>query len=239
MRRPIQNPLCLALLVALAVASLPAAAAEPRTDVPALAAFHEVIYPLWHDAWPKKDLAVVEGLLPQLREHVAALQEAELPQILHEKQAKWDAGVAAVAAAAAAVEQGITAKDGAAVFAAVESLHSDYEGLVRLLRPAMAELDAYHRALYQLYHHDWPGDDPAAVAAGAKLLGERCAALAAAKVPARHAARAESLSEAFAALCAATSELEAAVAGGVEKAALDAAVEAVHGRYEAASSLFD
>ncbi|MCZ7652278.1 MAG: hypothetical protein M5U13_14370 [Thermoanaerobaculia bacterium] len=238
MRRRIPNPLCLALL-ALLLAVWPAAAEEPQGDVPALAAFHEVIYPLWHDAWPKRDLAVVEGLLPQLAEHVAALQGAELPPLLHEKQAKWEAGVAAVAAAADAVEKGVSAKENAAVFEAVESLHSEYEGLVRLLRPAMAELDAYHRALYQLYHRDWPGDDREALAAGAKLLGERCAALAAAKIPARHAARAEALSEAFTALCAATSGLEAAVATGAEKSALDAAVEAVHSRYEATSALFD
>lgn len=229
-----------ALLALLAAPTAPAAAelVEGAGGVPALAAFHDVIYPLWHSAWPSKDLAQMKELLPSVREHVAAVQAAKLPAMLHEKQAKWDAGVLALADAAAAMESALAAGQTQPALDAVEKLHADYEGLVRLLRPASAELDAYHAVLYRLYHHDWPAKAADRIAEDARQLADRCVALQGAAVPKRFASQEAPIRQAFAALCEATRELEA-VAERQDAKALDAAIEKVHTRYESTSKLFE
>jgi len=48
--------------------------------------------PLWHEAWPDKNLGLMRELMPKINEHVAALRKAELPGILRDKKAKWTKG---------------------------------------------------------------------------------------------------------------------------------------------------
>lgn len=229
------------LALALVVATAGLAAAEPVTSsggVPALAAMHEVIYPLWHTAWPAKDLALMKELLPQVKEHVAAVAAAKLPAMLHEKQAKWDAGVASLAAAATALDQALTKDQQQGALDAVEELHADYENLVRVLRPALRELDAYHQVLYQLYHHDWPGKKADAIAADAALLTERCTTLTHVALSKKFAARETEIRKAIATLYEDTTAL-AAAAKAADPTGLDAAVEKVHSQYQAVERLFE
>lgn len=226
------------VVVALAVA-LPLAAQAPtpdpdlRADVPALTDYHEVIHPLWHDAWPNRDLALVGTLLPDAKRHQDALEQAALPGILRDKREAWQAGVAAMRAALTGVEKGLAAGDTQATLDAVEALHADYEKLVRLIRPPIKELDAYHQELYRVVHRLVPAGDLAAMPAAAATLVERCAALQQARLSARLARREATLAPAFAALCTVTAELQA-VAGSGNKAAIEAAVENVHAAYQAA-----
>ena len=81
------------LALAVLVLSVPAFAttvdADVEARVPALSAFHEVVYPLWHDAWPKKDVDALVALSPKVNAGVEAIAKAELPGILR------DAGAAA------------------------------------------------------------------------------------------------------------------------------------------------
>ncbi|HPC81744.1 MAG TPA: hypothetical protein P5234_01340 [Thermoanaerobaculaceae bacterium] len=211
---------------------------ETSSEVPALYAMHEVIHPLWHEAWPNKDLASMRELLPQVEQHVAAVQKAVLPGILRDKQESWTKGVEALAAAAAAMKTALAASDEKGSLDAVEELHARFEGLVRLIRPAMKELDAYHVVLYELYHKALPGKDAARIDTLADGLAARCAELRAAELPKRHAAKEAALRPAFASLCAATAELQALTAE-TPLAALEKAVEKVHTQYQAVEALFE
>ena len=38
--------------------------AETTPNVPALEVFHEVIFKIWHEAWPDKNTAMLRQLLP-------------------------------------------------------------------------------------------------------------------------------------------------------------------------------
>ena len=212
--------------------------AEVKAEVPALSNFHEVIMPLWHDAWPNKNFDLMRQLMPKIREHIATLKKVELPGILREKRAKWDAGLAGVVASADKLEQALAAKEDQAALDATEALHSGYEGLVRTVRPRMAELDAYHQVLYRVYHYDWPNKDYAALKTHADELTTACGTLQKAPVPKRFAAKEAQLREGFATLAAATAEFRTAAAGAASKA-LDAAVETMHTKYRACESLFD
>ena len=225
-------------VVALAVA-VPLAAQAPaqdsdlRSEVPALTDYHDVIHPLWHDAWPNGDLAMVGTLLPEAKRNQDALEKAVLPGILRDKQEAWQTGVASMRAALTEVEKGLAAGDQQATLDAVERLHAAYERLVRLIRPPIKELDAYHQELYRVVHRLVPAGDVAAMPAAAAALVERCTSLQQAKLSTRLATHEATVKAAFAALCAATAELQV-VAGSKDKAKIEAAVDNVHAAYQTA-----
>jgi hypothetical protein len=212
------------------------AIAETRAEVPALMEMHEVIYPLWHEAWPNKDVKMINELLPQVQQHVAAIEKVELPGILRDKQAAWAEQVKALRATCTAYEKAAAAGDTQALLDAVEALHSRFESMVRVIRPVMKELDAYHQVLYTVYHKIMPEKRLADLPAAAAQLVSACSALSVAPIPKRFATREAELKASFAALCEATAQLQAAAS---DPASAPAAVETVHTRYQAAEKLFE
>lgn len=239
MRRTV---LSLAATLLLAAPALSAAELQPtddtRAEVPELTAFHEVIYPLWHEAWPNRDAAMMRELLPQVREHLAAIEKAQLPGILRDKQGKWDAGVKQLRDIVGRYERAAANNDAAALANTVEELHAAYEGLVRLVRPVMKELDAYHQVLYRLYHHDWPGTRLDAVREDARALAIACQTLVGAPLPKRFASRETEVRATFQRLCDATAELQIAAAGS-DLGLLGSVIEKVHSAYQAAEGMFE
>jgi hypothetical protein len=231
----------LAAVVALALTGLRATPGEKdtetRSEVPALTALHEVILPLWHEAWPKKDYKMMKDLLPQARAGVAKVAEARLPGILREKQGAWDQGLVGLKDALARYEAAAASGSEPGLLDAVEALHSHYEGMVRVTRPAMKELEAFHVPLYRVYHHDLAAQDWPAVAASASEMVEACRALAAAPLPKRFVPQEASLRPEIATLCARSDALQA-VASGANRTATAEAVEALHSQYEKVEGLF-
>ncbi|MEW6368485.1 MAG: hypothetical protein AB1714_27975 [Acidobacteriota bacterium] len=211
--------------------------AELKAEVPVLEEFHEVIFPLWHNAWPNKDYALIKELLPQVREYVAKVEKVELPGILRDKKAKWQEGVTALAASAAALDKAVAEGNNQAMLDGVETLHARYEGLVRTVWPVMDELDAYHVVLYQIYHYYLPEKQADKLRAASVDLAKACDTLVAAQVPKRHVAKEAALKEGFAALCEATRELQKAAAGS-DFAVTEKAVEKVHTQYQKVETLF-
>jgi hypothetical protein len=235
--------LCGALALGFAVplgAAEPAAAdslaAETRAEVPALSAFHEVIYPLWHEAWPASDTAMMKKLLPDVRRHVEAVRQAELPGILRDRREAWEKGIAALEVTLEKYERAAAADEGQGLRDAVEELHSRFESLVRIVRPRSQELDAYHVALYRIYHHHTPRKAIDPLRSDASELAEKCEALGAAPAPRRLAARADDWKREVESLCARTAELVAAARGDAWDA-VQTAVEAVHTQYRKLESL--
>lgn len=228
----------LATLAVAAAAPVAANEQETRAEVPALTALHEVIYPLWHEAWPAKNHAQVKELIPALRRGVQAVAEAELPGILRDKQPRWDEGVAALQAAVKQCQVAAMTGQEQPLLDAVEEIHARYEALVRLVRPPMKELDVYHQVLYRLYHHDLPDRNLLAVKAAGVELAERCSVLAAAELPKRAAPRAAVLKAAFGDLCNATESLRQATGSG-DWATITTAIEAVHTTYQQAEGLLE
>ena len=60
--------------------------------------------PLWHDAWPNKDLAQMRQLRPKIEESMAALVKAELLGILRGKRIAGRSGVSAMTNATLALK---------------------------------------------------------------------------------------------------------------------------------------
>ncbi len=226
----------LAALPALSAAQAPQAH-ETASEVPALSAMHDVIMPLWHEAWPAKDVKRMAELAPGIAKHLAEVQAARLPGILRDRQAAWDAGLKQLQASAAAYQAAVDQKDDPALLKAAEALHTDYEKLVRVIRPATPEIDAFHQALYVLFHYDLERFSLPTVKEHVAALKGKMEALAAAALPARHAAKKDAYEAARGRLAGTVDALVTATTGG-DEAKIKAGIEQVHAAYEGLDAVF-
>jgi NADH dehydrogenase/NADH:ubiquinone oxidoreductase subunit G len=216
--------------------------AEPAADavakVPALDAFHEVIYKIWHDAWPNKDASMLQKLLPDVEKGIAEVAGAKLPGILREKKAAWDENVKKLQAISSDYKAAATSKDDPKLLAAAEKLHSQYEAMVRVIRPALKELDDFHAVLYMIYHYYMPEKKSDKIKSSSAELKVKMAALNAAMLPERLKKIEETYTAARAKLSKSVDELEAALPSNNE-AKIKQAIELVHTNYEMLNQLFE
>ena len=120
---------------------------ETSSDIPELWKFHETIYQIWHEAWPEKNIVLLNKLIPDIEEGYAKLKKAQLPPILHEKNDKW---MKAIKDMGIIIEEYIakaTQGDSLALLKSAEDLHAQFEFLVRTIRPVIKELDSFHEEL--------------------------------------------------------------------------------------------
>jgi hypothetical protein len=202
---------------------------ELAASVPELSDLHEVVYPLWHTAYPNKDYAMMKELLPQARELTDKLDKAALPGILRDKQAEWDKGKLELEHALQALDVAIQKNSEEEMLKQTELFHASYEKLVRTIRPLTKELDAFHQELYKVYHYYGPQYDLEQIRAGAAAMQAKIEPLKKSQLPKKLA----------------VVELEKAVAGLVETAKTDskekvlAAIETVHSGYVKIEGMFD
>jgi len=225
-------------LVLFAAAAVPALTQETESTVPELSAFHEVIYPIWHTAYPEKDIAMLKSLVPQVNELAEKVFAAKLPGILREKQAKYDAGLAEFRKSVEAYNAAAKGSDDKAMLDAAEVLHAKYEMLVRILRPVLKEMDAFHKVLYVVYHTHLPAKDWAAIRAAAPDLKAKAEAVTKATLPTRLQAKAEAFAKAADELAKAATVL-AGLEPKADGAAVEQAVQKLHSRYQELEKIFD
>jgi hypothetical protein len=225
-------------LVLLAAAAVPALAQETESAVPEIAAFHEIIYPIWHTAYPDKDIAMLKSLVPQMDELAGKVLAAKLPGILRDKQAKYDAGLAEFRKAVEAYDAAAKGTDDKAMLDAAETLHGRYEMLVRIIRPVLKEMDEFHKVLYVVYHTDLPAKNWDAVRVAAPDLKTKAEAVTQAKLPARLEPKAEAFAKASGELAKAAAVL-AGLGPTADGAAVEQAVLKLHSRYQELEKVFD
>jgi hypothetical protein len=228
------------LLFALTASGIIAYAQRPEetiAKVPALDSFHEVIYKIWHEAWPKKDTALLQQLLPDVEKGIASVASAPLPGILRDKKSVWDEGVKKLQSAGADYKAAVAAKDDAKLMAAAEALHGRFEGLMRAIRPAMKELDEFHAVLYMLYHHYMPKKDAANIRNSAAELQKRMEVLNEAKLPERLSDKDYDFKVARGLLSQSVQMLVQRVQSN-DEGAIKEAVEAVHTNYQSLEKIF-
>jgi hypothetical protein len=211
---------------------------ELSASVPALGALHKVVYPLWHEAYPAKDCAMIKTLLPQMDTLVTELDKAPLPGILRDKKQTWDDGKANMISILEKLHAAAKADDQEAMLKLAEDFHAGYERLVRAVRPVVPELEAFHQELYKLYHYYTPAYDLEKIRGAAAAMTEKMGALKAAQLPKRLADRQEKFQADVSALEAAVAELNATVKTDAREK-VKAAVEKVHTAYQETEKLFD
>lgn len=223
------------------VTSLPAAQdkpAETKSEVPALTAMHEVIYPMWHTGYQSKDYAALRGLVPELKELASKVYAAQLPAILHEKKAKWDEGVAALKKAVEGYDQAAAGKDDQALLKAAEDVHTLYERLNRIIRPVLPEMDAFHQVLYVVFHTYYPEKKYDGIRGAAADLVAKAEALTKAKLSTRLQAKTEAFQKAAAELLASAQALNEAGKAHDHDGMLKG-VDALHAKYQALEKVFE
>jgi hypothetical protein len=225
-------------LVLIAAAAVPALAQETESAVPELTAFHEIIYPIWHTAYPDKDIAMLKSLVPQMNELAGKVFAAKLPGILRDKQAKWETGLAEFRKAVEAYNAAAKGTDDKAMLDAAEVLHARYEMLVRTLRPVLKEMDEFHKVLYVVFHTDLPAKDWEAVRAAAPDLKAKAEAVTKATLPARLQPKADAFAKAADELVKAATVL-AGLGPKADGAAVEQAVLKLHSRYQELEKVFD
>ncbi len=212
--------------------------AEATASVPALDAFHEVIFKIWHEAWPNKNVAMLQQLLPDVEKGISEVASAQLPGILRERRTLWEEGVKKLQSAGSDYKAAAVAKDDARLLAAAEVLHSRFEALMRAIRPALSELEEFHSILYMLYHHFLPAYDAANIKSSAADLKQKMAALNAAQLPARLKQKEPAFQAARAKLSKSVDALESSI-GSNDKKTIKDAVEMVHSDYQALDRVFE
>jgi hypothetical protein len=210
---------------------------DAKADVPALRAMHEVIYPLWHKAWPAKDTQMIKDLLPKVRAHVEAVRTAALPGILRDHKDEWDAGVLQLVEAEKTCEDAAAKSDKQGLLDAVEDLHARFESLMGVTSPVFKQLDDYHVVLYKIYHGSMPAKDLAKIRAQSVELAARAKALSDVPLPKRFADKEKEIKSGITLLWTDTEALRL-TAQKDDLDAIGAAVEKVHASYRTLDELF-
>jgi hypothetical protein len=238
MRKRISSAAVALCALALIISAPALAAAQPQeteSSVPELTAFHDVIYPIWHTAYPEKDYAALRKYAPEVKSGAEKIYAAKLPGILHERQAKWDQGVAEFKKTIDSYQSAAAGTNDEALLAAAEALHSRYEVLVRTIRPVLKEVDDYHKVLYVIYHKYLPDKDYEKIKGVSGDLTVKAEAISKAALPKRLEIRAEAFRKAAAELYEVTKAMAVASPGP----AMASAVEATHAKYQALEKVFE
>jgi cytochrome c556 len=211
---------------------------ETSTEVPELSKFHEVIYKIWHTAWPNKDVAMLKDLLPEVEELGGDLVKTQLPGILREKKTAWEKNIEKMKSVMADYRTAVKEDNGQKLLDAAERLHAQYETMVRVIRPALKELDDFHSALYPLYHYYMPQKDKEKIKASVSVLTQRMQALYKATLPSKFKGKESAFKAAKKELAAALKTLEVSVSGS-DQNRIGKDINAVHSRYEELNKVFE
>jgi hypothetical protein len=212
--------------------------ADAVSEVPELTSFHEVIYRIWHEAWPNKDISMLKQLQPEVEEGISRVAAAALPGILREKRDAWKQGIEQLRISGSAYKAASDADDTTGLLDAAEELHRSFEMLMRLIRPALAELDDFHSSLYMLYHYYLPEYDIEKIRASADELNQKMQALNAAMLPERLQSRDSSFQEARRKLAESVKAFHSIVDTGREES-IKEAIEELHSAYQAVQKIFN
>ena len=208
-----------------------------KASVPALDAMHEVIMPLWHDAWPNKDVKTMAALLPAIEKHFAAVNKAELPMILRDKRAAWVSGLDDMKQTVAAYKAAVAAGDNDALLKAAEKLHTQYEALVKIVRPVLKEMEDFHATLYVLYHYQTKPFQPEKAAESIRTLRVKMDTLNNATLPDRLKAKTETFNAQRARLSQSIDDV-IALLESKDESKIWPAIEMMHTQYENLERIF-
>jgi hypothetical protein len=206
------------------------AAAETVGRVPELEKFHTVIYKLWHTAWPKKDIPMLVALAPEITAGTDSVAKAQLPGILRDKKEPWDKNVAVLQQCAVRYTAAAAGRDSLRLLVEGEKLHMQYEAMVRLIRPPMKELEAFHTELYMLYHHYGPEFDLPKIRNASSTMEEKMNILNSAELPDRYMGKADAFAAARTALSASVSAFRDVVKTD-DRQKITMGIERVHVNY--------
>lgn len=211
---------------------------ETTRSVPELDTVHEVMVPMWHEAWPARDYAAIRTSVEDFEPLLTTLDGARLPGILQDEQARWDEQKALLMGSFRGMRAAAAAGNDEELLAHAEALHMNYEGLVRIVRPLVPELDEFHQHLYGLYHYYAPGYDLEKMRKAVDSMSAVMPRLKAVRLPERLADKKGAFDAAVTQLGGEVAVLLMAVEDPSREEVLEA-MEEVHTAYQAVEAVFD
>ena len=211
---------------------------ETDSNVPELMAFHKVIYPIWHNAYPQKDYTALRSYVDKINSLFEKVYTAKLPGILRDKKAKWQEGLAALKKTVDDYNQAAAGDDDEALLQAAEELHAKYEKMVRIIRPVLKEVDEFHKVLYVVFHKHLPNKEYNQIKNLSGDLKLKAEAITKAELPDRLADKTDAYTRAAKELYVAAIALEKTCISG-EGAAIEAAVDELHTKYQELENIFN
>lgn len=214
---------------------------EITRTVPELIKFHDVIYLIWHEAYPAKDVKALQGYVPDIKSHMTKINDAKLPGILRDKEEKWKEGLSELNKS---VEDYYKASEGTneqAMLDAAEKLHSNFEMMVRIIKPVLKEIEDYHKILYVIYHKYLPDKNYKEISNVMDELINKADAITKVtpdKLAKRLGEKISTYNTAAKELYDATVALKEILKNN-DSAKNDAAVETMHSKYQALEKVFD
>jgi hypothetical protein len=212
---------------------------EIDSSVPELFDFHEVVYPMWHTAYPNKDYALFKQLLPEVNAGVEKIYAAKLPGILRDKEVEWNEGLDKLRISVKNYNKACEANDEAGMLTSAEALHSNYEMLVRIVKPVTKEVDEFHKVLYMIYHQYGPDNNSEELSKAIDDLCLRADELKNCVLPKWATDKKDDFVKAADELYASTKELKELKDSKADEKQIDAGIEKVHTNYQKLESLFD
>jgi uncharacterized protein (UPF0305 family) len=213
--------------------------AETSSDVPELWEFHEVIYQIWHEAWPEKNTTLLKDLIPDIEAGFAKLEQVSLPGILREKQEPWSEGIQEMSGIIDTYKKAANSDQKEALLKAAEDLHSKFEQLVRLIRPVMKEIDYFHQELYMLYHYYMPEYDIEKISASVTELIARMEPIKKANLPARLKDKQQEFEQSKSELSESLNKLQKVIKDESQKEQVLKAIEIMHTKYQIMVGVFE
>ncbi len=211
---------------------------ETSAEVTQLNKFHEVIFPIWHKAYPKKDVAALKSYTSKVKELAELIYNAELPGILRDKKGRWDEGIEKFKNSVDKFIKNSEENNDNELLKSTEELHSNYENLVRIIHPVTEEIDEFHKVLYVIYHYYNPEENYDKIKSVADDFLEKAQKIKEAKLPKKFESKSEEYNTLSDELLSSVKELnEICSAGQNEK--INSAVDKIHLKYQKLESLFD
>lgn len=212
---------------------------EIDSSVPELFDFHEVIYPIWHTAYPEKNYSMLKEMVPDVNSGAEKIYSATLPGILRDKQAEWDNGVTKFRSSVERYDKAMQGTEEAEMLKSAEELHSDFEMLVRIIKPVTKEVDEFHKVLYLIYHRYWPDKNREEFNKAVDDLEMRAAELNGCVLPKWASDKSDEFKVQSQKLYDSTKNLKATKDANEDDYEIEKAIENVHNNYVALEGLFD
>ena len=211
---------------------------ETSSSVPELIEFHDVIYLIWHEAYPNKDYEALRNYVNDVNEYALKLYDAQLPGILRDKEEKWNEGIAEFKIAVEDYNTAAEGNDDEQLLNAAETLHSKFEMMIRIIKPVLKEVDEFHKVLYVIYHKYLPEKDYESIKSVSEELQQKAEAITTAKPTRRIEPMVEQFNTAANELLTATNELvETCQSDNNEM--IETAIENIHTKYQNLEGVFD
>jgi hypothetical protein len=212
---------------------------EINSSVPELSDFHEVVYPLWHTAYPNKDYALFKQLLPEVNAGVEKIYSAKLPGILRDKEKEWNDGLNQLRSSVTDYNKACEENNEANMLTSAEKLHSNFEMLVRIVKPVTKEVDEFHKVLYMIYHHYGPDKNTEELNKAIDDLMIRADELKNCVLPKWATDKKDNFTKAADELFSATKELQGLKNSNADDKQIESGIDKVHTSYQKLEALFD